>query len=72
MEDTEDYFTRAYMSLPYELDANAFAYEKTKELCGDSKELKELYGFWIPKDKLDYCEHKKLFRLIDNKLFDRK
>ncbi len=64
----ESYFTRAYMNLPYEIDANTFAYEKAREICGDSAELKELYDFWIPKDSFDYEEHKNLFRRIDEKL----
>ena len=61
----EEYFTRAYLSLPYEMDANAFAYEKVKELCGDSAELRELYGFWMPKERMAYPELETLFRRID-------
>ncbi len=61
----ESYFTRAYMSLPYEVDANNFAYEKTKEICGNSAELRELFDFWTPKDGFDYEEHKNLFRRIE-------
>ncbi len=61
----ESYFIRAYMSLPYEIDANRFAYEKTREICGDRAELKALFDFWIPKDSFDYEEHRKLFRRID-------
>ena len=64
----ESYFTHAYMSLPYEIDANTFAYEKARELCGDGAELKELFDFWIPKESFDYEEHRKLFRRIDEKL----
>ncbi len=64
----ESYFTRAYMNLPYEIDANTFAYEKAREICGDSAELKELYDFWIPKDSFDYEEHRKMFCRIDEKL----
>ena len=65
MEGAEDYFTRAYMSLPYELDANAFAYEKVKKLCGKSDELQSLYSFWIPAEKMDYVELHDLFIRID-------
>ena len=65
MEGAEDYFTRAYMSLPYELDANAFAYEKVKELCGKSDELQSLYSFWIPAEIMDYVELHDLFIRID-------
>ena len=68
MAGDESYFTHAYMSLPYEIDANTFAYEKARELCGDGAELKELFDFWIPKESFDYEEHRKLFRRIDEKL----
>lgn len=65
LDGSEEYFTRAYMSLPYELDANAFAYEKVKELCGKSDELQSLYSFWIPAKKMDYVELHDLFIRID-------
>ena len=68
LEGLEEYFTLAYLSLPYELDANAFAYEKVKEICGKTAELQELYTFYLPQDKFDYDEHKQLFQHIDNKL----
>lgn len=68
LDGDENYFTRAYMNLPYEMDANMFAYEKTREICGDSAGLKELFDFWIPKESFDYEEHRKLFRQIDAKL----
>ena len=66
LEGSEEYFTRVYMSLPYEVDANAYAYEKAKELCGDSAELTEIYKFWMPVERLDYGEHLKVFARIDN------
>ena len=65
---SEEYFTCVYMSLPYEIDANTFAYEKTKEICGDTVELRELYSYWMPNDRFDYEEHKKVFCLIDDVL----
>ena len=68
LEGAEDYFTRAYMSLPYELDANSFAYERVKDICGNTDELQELYAFWCPKDRMSYCEHLKLFRRIDGEV----
>ncbi len=64
----ESYFTHAYMSLPCEMDANTFAYEMVKQICGDSAELRELLAFWIPKDSFDFEEHRTLFRRIDEKL----
>lgn len=42
--------------------------KKTKEICGDTTELQELYSYWIPKDRFDYEEHKKVFCLIDDVL----
>ena len=65
MEGAEDYFTRAYMSLPYELDANAFAYEKAKEICGYTAQLRELYAFWVPTAQMQHSELRTLFRQID-------
>lgn len=68
LEGSEKYFTHAYMSLPYELDANAFAYEKVKEICGDTDELQKLRVFWCPKDRIGYDEHIQLFRRIDGEV----
>ncbi len=65
LEGSEEYFTHAYMSLPYELDANAFAYEKAKEICGDTAQLRELYAFWVPTAQIQYPELGTLFRQID-------
>lgn len=65
MEGAEDYFTLAYMSLPYELDANSFAYERVKDICGNADELQSLYSFWIPAEKMDYVELHDLFIRID-------
>lgn len=65
MEGAEDYFTRAYMSLPYELDANIFAYEKVKVICGDTVQLRELYSFWVPTAQMQYPELGTLFSQID-------
>lgn len=64
----EDYFIRAYLSLPYEIGANTFAYEKANEICGNETELHELLDFWLPKENFCYEEHLKLFRRIDIEL----
>lgn len=68
LEGNEEFFTRAYTSLPYEIDANNFAYKKTKERCGDTPSLKKLYNFWMPSKRIDYNECKEIFRYIDDKL----
>lgn len=65
LDGPEEYFTRAYLNLPCELDANAFAYETVKKLCGDSAELRELYAFWTPEERMAYPELETLFRRID-------
>lgn len=68
LEGSEEYFTRAYMSLPYELDANAFAYEKVKAICGDTAQLRELYDLWVPAVQMRYPELEVLFRQIDKEV----
>jgi hypothetical protein len=68
LEDSEEYFTNIYLNIPYEIDANAFAYDKTKEICGDTLELKELCSFWMPAKKIKYDDCKTIFRRIDDKL----
>ena len=64
----ESYFANAYLSLPYEVDANTFAYESVKNLCGDLPELRELYSAWIPEERWSYEELKALFCRIDGAL----
>ena len=70
LEGTEEYYTRAYMSLPYELDANAFAYEKVKEICGDTVQLRELFTYWVPSEQMQYPELETLFRQIDAEVLE--
>lgn len=68
LDGSEEYFTRAYMSLPYELDANAFAYDRVKEICGDTAQLRELFTYWTPTEQMQYPELGTLFRRIDAEL----
>ena len=68
LEDDESYFTNAYLSLPYEVDANTFAYEMVKNLCGDLPELRELYNAWMPEERWAYAKLKALFCQIDEAL----
>lgn len=58
-------YTDIYLSLPYEMDANVFAYQKVKEICGDSHELQELYCQFIPDRVVDYLQLQELFQKID-------
>ena len=66
LKGEEDLFVSAYMNLPYELDANTFAYEKVREICGDTEQLRELYRFWMPKEKMNFEELRMLFSRIDS------
>lgn len=66
LEGEETYFTRMYQNLPYERDANAFAYEKVAQLCGKTAELETLYAFWTPEDGFSDDEYKKLFAQIES------
>lgn len=65
LSETETRFEDAYLGQPYELDANRYAYEKTKALCGASQKLDELYAFWIPQHELSDAEYAELYRKID-------
>lgn len=68
LEGKEDDFTAAYLSLPYEMDANTFAYEQIKALWGDLPELLCLYHGWMPEKKWSYEKCRILFQHIDAKL----
>ena len=63
-----DYFLRLYKGQPYEVDANMFAFEKTKELYGLSKELQEICEFYLPDIAVDTTEYEKIYNLIDEKI----
>lgn len=60
-----EYFTELYLGQPYERDAYDFAYEKVKELLGDSPELQELHMFWTPKKPITNQAYEELYRQID-------
>ena len=68
LEGAEYDFINAYLSMPYERDANEYAYQQTKLLCGDSAELDRLYDMWKPAFVLQDAECRKLFCLIDSKI----
>ena len=58
-------FTDAYLGLPYEEDANAYAYARVCALCGETEELRRLREFWRPKRAWTAEEYRRLFRRID-------
>ena len=65
LDGSTEHFTELYLGQPYERDANDFAYEKVKELLGDSPELQELHVFWTPKKPIADQAYEELYRLID-------
>lgn len=65
LDGSTEHFTELYLGQPYERDANDFAYEKVKELLGDSPELQELHAFWTPKKPIADQAYEELYRQID-------
>ena len=65
LDGSIEYFTELYLGQPYERDANDFAYEKVKELLGDSPELQELHAFWTPKKAIEDQAYEELYLQID-------
>lgn len=70
LEGEAAYFTNAYLGLPYEVDANRFAYAKVCACCGDSEELKGLLARNSPEYDMSAEEYRALFRRIDEALAD--
>ena len=66
LDGSTEHFTELYLGQPYERDANDFAYEKVKELLGDSPELQELHAFWTPKKPIADQVYEELYRQIDD------
>jgi len=67
LEGSEGYFTSLYLGQPHEVDANTFAYEQTRKICGDSAGLKELFDFWMPRQAILNATYDRIFSLIDEK-----
>ena len=65
--DTE-YFKAAYLSLPYEQDANVYAYQAVREIIGNTTALRELASAWTPANPLPAEELERLFCLIDKSI----
>ena len=68
LEGGEDYFTNIYIGQPYEVDANQYAYELVKKVCGDSDDLRKLYEFWMPSQPVPDDVYDSLYALIDEKI----
>lgn len=64
-----DYFMRAYENMPYEADANRYAYEAAGALLPDDAEpLKKLYSAWTPESAFADWEYRALFEKIDDRI----
>jgi len=72
LDGDEGYFTNLYLGQPHEVDANTFAYEQTRKICGDLAELKDLFDFWMPRQVIPDKEYDMIFALIDEKTKDEK
>lgn len=65
IDGNEDFLLNAYLSQPYELDANRYAYEVTKRKYGNIKELDELLNMYMPKRILSNKELSHIYKMID-------
>ena len=61
----EEDFADIYLGLPYEVDANEYAYARVRSLCGDSEELGKLRDFWRPKRRRPEEVYQRLFQRIE-------
>jgi len=67
-EGGEERFRELYLGQPHEADANAFAYEQAKKLCGDSEDLRRRYAFWTPARPVPDGAYDAVFAEIDEKI----
>ena len=68
LEGGEEYFTDIYLGQPYEVDANTYAYEKVREIYGDSEDLRKLYEFWSPSQPMPDDLYPSIYTQIDKKI----
>ena len=68
LEGGEGVFKNIYLGQPHEVDANLYAYEQVKTICGDSDDLRNLYEFWIPRQPVPDDVYDSVYALIDEKI----
>ena len=68
LEGEEAYFSDIYLGQPYEIDANQFAFEQVKKICGDSESLRKLYEFRMPSQIVPDEVYDSIYTLIDEKI----
>ena len=64
----DDYFTQAYLSLPYELDANEYACQHLMAEDDCSSAAEHLRRMWLPAQPMSAEELHRLFQRIDDAL----
>ena len=67
LKGDEEYFNNLYLGQPHEVDANRFADEQARKICGDSVGLKNLDEFWMPRQMISNDVYDKVFALLDEK-----
>ena len=65
LQGEEAFFTRAYLSLPHELDANEYACRRLADEDGCASAAEALRGFWIPRLPLSPANLRQLYQQID-------
>ena len=55
-----------YASLPYEIDANKFAYNEVSKMFADKNGLDKLYKKFLPTKVIEYADLQKIFDKIDS------
>ena len=64
----EEFLKNLYISQPYEMDANEYAYKKVCKVMGFSKELEHLYHRWIPKSRISNETYRLIYKEIDKSI----
>lgn len=66
LNGAQEDFLRAYQNLPYEVDANMYAYEQAvAKFPACRRELQALLDFWLPRESFSAEEYAALFIRID-------
>ena len=68
LDGSEEYYTNLYLGQPYEVDANTYAYEQVRIICGDSEDLLKLIKLWMPNQPVSDDIYDSVYALIDEKI----
>ena len=67
LDGTGEYLKDLYLGQPHEVDANVFACEQAKRICGDTEGLRMLFAFWMPEHRLPGETYEAVYDLLDRK-----